>query len=512
MKNIFGKVLTVASASIMLASCDLNLYPEAKIVYDPDQGFFATANDIESSHNTVYTYFKSTVGGAYAYMEELMFEGFNALADYGNNYGPIHKTDQNFTAGDDDVTSFWGVHYLAMKNYNIIITSAEAESTPENLRDMARFVKGEACAARAYSYLQLARHFAGDYNPATAETDLCVPLVTVYDQNARPARATMKAVYDQIKADLDSAAVILAENEVENVANSMYFTPDVVRALQARYLFDTKSYQAAADTAMAVINSGLYTLAETQADFNKIYSESTGAEAIMELYASEDESSNGYSSAFTSYGKNSNSSTGYAYSPYFLPSKTLMDMYENNDMRKIGWFLQTTKDPLYTNGSEYNNVYVFSKFAGDPTLSTSGLPNGQVKIKPFLISEMYLIAAESYLNVGDNASGRKVLNQLQAKRKTSITAFKLEAIQTEWIRETVGEGFRMTNAKRWKKGFNGRAAQTNAINLVAQTPKSSFEEKVFANDDIHMTWPIPAYELRINTNLVQNPGYGDSKE
>ncbi len=41
--------------------------------------------------------------------------------------------------------------------------------------------------------------------------DLAVPLVLVYDQLAKPARATVKETYAQVKSDLDSAAVNLAK-------------------------------------------------------------------------------------------------------------------------------------------------------------------------------------------------------------------------------------------------------------------------------------------------------------
>lgn len=507
MKNIFGKAIAIALAGMTLASCDLNLFPEASIIYDEQKGFFTVLDDITGAENAIYSNFRATTCGFYGFVEDLMFDGFNATLDFGNNYGPIHSTDASFNASDQDVESFWGNYYLTIKNYNVTIDAAE--KAPEELYDDARFVKGEACAARAYAYLQLARHFAPAYDAATADKDLCVPLVLHYDQNARPARNTNKEVYEQILKDLDSASVIFRDYEVESEANSQWFTPDAVLAMQARALLDMGEYEAAADSAVKVINSAAgYALAASASELDKVRSADEGTEAIMSLYASSTEGAKGYG-VFTSYSQDKNSSTGFSYDkPYFLPSKTLMDMYETNDYRKIAWFHQTTDNPLNIAGSYYNNVFVFYKYGGNPGYNTSGWANGAVAAKPFLISEMYLIAAEAYAQNGDNTNAKKYLNQLQNKRKASLSSASMENIQKEWIRETICEGLRMSCMKRWNIGFSGRAPQANAAMLIQSTPTSAFEGKEMAAGDRALVWPIPSYEIKINTNLEQNKGYG----
>jgi len=507
MKNIFGKIITVAAASLALASCDLNLTPEASVVYTKGDVILASEDDITASHNAIYTYFRAGVGGFYNTLEELMFDGFNATLDYGNNYGAIHRTDDTFTASDQDIESYWSRFYLSIKNYNVAIEATE--NVEDDLKESARFLKGEAMVARAYSYLQLARHFGKDYDPATAETDPCVPLITVYDQNKKPERASVKAVYDQIKADLDSAYVIFSQLEDEDwsEANAMYFTPDVVRALYARYYLDVHEYAAAADTAVAVINSTRYELSADAAALKAVYEAGTGKEAIMQLFASQDEAPNSYT-AYADYNTDKRSSTGYAYSSYFLPSKALMDLYDNNDFRKINWFKQTTDNPLIIQGNPINNVYLFSKFFGDANLNADGFQHGRIAPKPFMISEMYLIAAEAYAQDGNSTKAKQYLNQLQNKRKATLTSASLENIQKEWLKETVGDGMRLSCAKRWGVGFNGRQPQTNAVDIIMSTPASSYAEKVMEPGANCLCWPIPSYEIQITPSLEQNPGYG----
>lgn len=524
MKNIFGKAIAVVLAGMSLASCDLNLLPEATIVYDEEKGFFTIKDDLIGAEQTLYSNFRATTGGFYNFLEDLMFDGFNASLDYGNNYGSIHRTDASFTASDQDIESFWGNYYITIKNYNVTIDAAEV--APEDLYEDARVIKGEACAARAYAYLQLARHFAPAYDPATADTDLSVPLVLHYNQNAKATRATNKEVYEQILVDLDSAAVILTayegkvmfkskdkaapEHTIGNVANSAYFTLDAVKAMQARALLDMGEYKAAADSAVAVINSAAgYALAADASELEKVRTEDAGTEAIMSLYASKTEGAKSYS-IFTSYGDDANSPTKFSYNkPYFLPSKTLMDMYETNDYRKLAWFFQTTADPLNNSGNYYNNVFLFGKYAGNLTLSSKNYATATVASKPFMISEMYLIAAEGYFQAGDNANGKKYLNQLQNKRKTTLTALNMDYIQKEWIRETICEGLRLSCMKRWGAGFSGRAPQANTAELIMTSPVDAFEEKVMASDDRALVWPIPSYEIKINPALEQNKGYGN---
>ena len=54
---------------------------------------------------------------------------------------------------------------FSQQNRQDLAENELAEAAPEELAEDARFVKGEACAARAYAYLQLARHFGPQVQP-----------------------------------------------------------------------------------------------------------------------------------------------------------------------------------------------------------------------------------------------------------------------------------------------------------------------------------------------------------
>lgn len=522
MKNTIKYFAAAAFASLALSSCNLDLYPEATVVYDEDKPYFEIASDVDGAHNTVYTYFRSTNGGGYAYYTDIMLQGFNAMRDFGNRLGDLHRADETFNAGSDAPETFWSALYSAINKYNIIIVAADKAKDNETFGAHAQFVKAEALIARADAYLRLARLFGPTYDEVSATKDLCVPLVLVYEQNAVPARESMFKVYEQIGKDLDDALEIFEDEAVKswvpaNEACANYFTKDVIKFLQVRYLLDTKQYLDAADRAADLIASGTYALSSTEAELKAVYENDEGKEAIMQCYASLDELPNSYG-VFNGYAQDSNSPTGWSYTPDFIPSKPLIQAYKSDDLRRTCWFKLTGNSesaaPLSSQGSYYGNINLFAKYLGNPALNSAGYANGRVAAKPFMVSELYLIAAEGYLAAGNTSKANQYLQQLQAKRKAATTAANDANIHAEWFRETIGEGLYFSSLKRWNEGFIGRAAQDNALNsttvIVAnrEGENNPYVGKVLEPGDKAFCWPIPTYELQCNPNLKQNEGYG----
>jgi len=231
MKNILKYALAAGIAAVMLASCDLDLVPTTSIAYTPGESPMLTATDVTEFTNGVLSSYRGLYYGVYSQTSEVMCDGFNAVVDYGNNYGSEHRMDDSFSADNYDTRDLWSGNYGSIKNFNIAIENADGVA--DDLKAAARTMKGYAFFGRASSYLTLARHFGKAYGPS-ASTDLCVPLVLKYNQVEKPERATVAAVYAAIKEDLDSAAVILAN--AKGAVRSQKPTIDAVNALYARYL------------------------------------------------------------------------------------------------------------------------------------------------------------------------------------------------------------------------------------------------------------------------------------
>lgn len=506
MKHIFSSLI-IAAALGSVVSCNMDLYPDTTLPYDKDVPMIQTPEDITSYHRGIYSNFRACQAGTYKIADDVMFDGFNAAQEFGNRYGGIHRLDASFTSGDDYVTSFWSDMYTSIKNYNIIIEQIPiATVDAESYKDKLETMMADAKVARAWTYLQLARKFGKAYNAATAGTDLCVPLVTVYDQNARPARTSVQAVYNQIKQDLDDAYEVLQNVAGQN--SSQEFTADAVNCIYANYYLDVKNYDLAYSYADKVISNAQYSLCATEDEFKAEFFEDAGKEAIMLLPASLTELTGGYGE-YINYGSDANSPTGYAFGSGFLPSQVLVDSYESADLRRRNWFDNTSKIPFESNGSYYQNkFYVFVKFKGNTALNSSGIIDGHIRPKPFSLPEMYLVAAEAAFLGNHKVNALAKLSALQTKRgATPVSTITLEAIQKEWFKETVGEGLRLECLKRWNIGCGVRTGQTGALESNVLMETSGYTDRSLAAGDYHLCWPIPSYEMKVNSNLVQNEGY-----
>ncbi len=496
MKNLVKYTLAVAASAIMFAACDLNLVPNSAVAYEEGGVLIQTTANLNAFETGILSSFRGLQMGDYINAEEFQFDCFNAVIDYGNNFGSLHRCDYTFTSSDYDVEDMWAGNYSAIKNFNIIISSAD--NVPENLVASAKVLKGEAFFFRACSYLTLAHHF-GPMPSANADA-LCVPLVLKYDQNEKPSRAKVGEVYAAIKSDLDSAAVLLAG--VKGAVRAQKPTIDAVNAVYARYFIDMKDYANAAKYAHLVIDTGTYKLASTQAEMTKEYVNDEGTEAIYQVFGSKTEGTNACN-YWTQSTTDGNGVDGHVFRPYYIPTKALINAYEPNDLRFTTWFDNT--QTVQINGAYYTGeFYTMIKYWGNPSLVSSPIRNGRQLPKPFKISEMYLIAAEAELSTNPSAA-KADLNAIQAARGASLTDASTDTVRKEWYKETVGEGLRMVCLKRWGIGFNGRAPQDGAKNIVMIG--DVYDQKVFEANSIYFQWPVPSYEMKINSNMEQNPGY-----
>ncbi|MBR1926418.1 MAG: RagB/SusD family nutrient uptake outer membrane protein [Bacteroidales bacterium] len=497
MKKSFRYLLiAVATTALVLPSCDLNLTPTTSIAYIEGDPVMLTDTDVSEFENGILASYRGTLYGVYSQTMEVACDGFNASIDYGNNYGAMHRLDDSFNDGEYNTRDNWSGHYGAIKNYNILI--ANADNVSDDLKDYAQFVKGEALFCRASSYLHLARHFAKPYG-STSSSDPCFPLVTVYDQLEKPARATVAEVYAQVKSDLDQAAAILASESGE--AGADYPTIDAVNAIYARYYLDIKDYANAARYAEAVINTGNYKLASTDEEMDAEYLNDSGSEPIIQMYASKSE---GYGTNDIYTLTNNDATQGLNFRSYYFPTKKLVEAYDEGDLRFTHWF--SNQIPNFVSGSYHKGeFYTFIKYYNNPALNSGNVPQARHARKPILIGEMYLIAAEAYAQAGNSAKATEILNELQAARKATLTEGTMDNIKNEWFKETVGEGLRLSCIKRWGDGIGVRTPQDGTKLLIMQG--TAYDQRTVSAGADRLTWPVPTYELQVNPNLVQNPGF-----
>jgi hypothetical protein len=193
--------------------------------------------------------------------------------------------------------------------------------------------------------------------------------------------------------------------------------------------------------------------------------------------------------------------------PDFIPTVGFVNLYAATDFRRQVYLKQV---PVIIQGINYPNMWVVNKFPGNPALFTGTFTNYQQAPKVFRSAEQFLIFAEAANRLGgaNDALALTALNTLRVARGlTALTgvsgATLTTEIRNERTRELAFEGFRLFDLKRWGLGFTRGTPQ----NLGAINVGSNYNTINIAADNPQFVWGIPTYDININANLVQNPGW-----
>ena len=493
MKYIVGGLLIASLAS---CSKSLDKMPYSDIELSQS---FQSVKDAKTWNTGLYSNLRARVGGIYTFTTDVQADQLNASLDFGNRNGFPHRWE-GFLADDYNIRDIWQGYYRGITNANIMINGFnQITPTAAEEAELNRY-KGDAHLVRAFYYSQLIQLFAKPYSATTAASDLGVPLVLEYDVTAQPERATVKAVYDQILSDLDQAKTFLAD--VPGVKGSPRFTRDVVTALEARVKLNMQDWAGAKAAADALINSGTYPLITDQTAFTNYWHADTDGESILQLTVV---APNELSNANNIY-------LGYVpaedrFTPDFIPSQWVVNMYEEDDIRKAAYFEQK---PLLIQGTDYDDVWLVNKYPGNPAFFTGATTNYQHEPKVFRIAEMYLISAEASARLGGSGEADALtrLNQLRTARGLDALSglsgdALLIAIKEERTRELAFEGFRLLDLKRWNEGFTRRDPQNTAY----LSQGANYYTLSIAANNPKFVWGLPQNDVTINPSLTQNPGW-----
>ncbi|MDZ4807090.1 MAG: RagB/SusD family nutrient uptake outer membrane protein [Bacteroidota bacterium] len=501
MKRI-NKIFTAGLLSILaLSSCkkdELDLFPFSSIEVSQS---FVSLKDAKAWDVGFYNSFRGNVYGSTMFIPDVQADQLNATLDFGNRNGNPHRWGISFLAEDGALSGLWASYYSAIKNINVAIDGFEKIPTANATEktELDRY-KGDAYLARAYYYSDLVKRYAKAYNPSSAATDLGVPLITVYDLNDKPARATVAQVYTQILSDITKAKTLLTA--FVGTQGSKAFTLHSALALEARVKLETRDYAGAVVAAETVIASGTYPLVTNQTDMNAMWRTDLAREVIMQCFVSKPIELPNVNSIYLGFIP----ATG-KFAPDFVPSQWVIDRFENADIRKAAYF---ERKLLTIQGVDYPNIWTVNKYPGNVALFTTAATNYAHAPKVFRVAELYLISAESGARAGASTEAAALtrLNTLRVSRGLpALGALSgtplIDAIKDERFRELAFEGFRLWDLKRWNEGFTRSAPQNlNFINVGANYNTLS----VPAGSD-KITWGVPTRDLTTNPNLVQNAGW-----
>lgn len=466
--NLMSGVLLVAGIIIM-NSCGkdfLDLKPQQSV---DTESALQTLDDFKAAVTGIYDQISSAnyYGRYFVLLPDVMSEDVkqNASANRAKEWA-----EYNGTASDFIPENLWRTFYQVVDRANRVILK-DIEVTPEVQADYDQ-LKGEAYALRGLAFFDLVRIYGQHYTYTADASHPGVPIVTEVDPTQKPARNSVKEVYDQVISDMTTAISMMSVDPSSNVTLSK----TAVQALLARVYLYKEDWANAASMADAVISSGKYTLA-TNANYLDVFTTTDPApmENIFEIsmISTDNRGSDALGGMYLG--------TGYG---DYLPARDLYDTIPDGDVRK----------QLFSVDLTLGGVYDTLRVAKYPDI------NGYNNTKVIRLSEVYLIRAEANYHLGNEAAAQADVTLIRQRGLPSAPAVTttgqalLDDILHERRIEICYEGQRLWDLTRYKKGVH-RVKQCTSVICDIPYPSDRF------------VLPIPQAEIDVNPNMVQNPGY-----
>jgi tetratricopeptide (TPR) repeat protein len=351
----------------------------------------------------------------------------------------------------------WFYSYRTLYSANTVLDDVESFSKTGSQTD-ANNISGQAHFIRAKSLLQITVIFSQAYDPATAATDLGIPLRVNADFNTVSTRSTIRQTFDQIIQDLKIAIPLLPVTPVSVYRASK---PAAYALLARSYLYLRQYDQAAlyADSCLQLKNTLL--------DYNTLVP--TASYPVSKL-----NSEVIFESMIPAAQPISNTKAKI--------DLTLYGSYDVNDLRKIVFFKNNNNGSFAFKGSYEASGNLFGGIATD---------------------EVYLMRAESNARLNKVTEAMSDLNALLIKRwKTGLfvpitannQADALNKILGERRKELLMRGLRFMDIKRLnKEGSN-----------ITLTRNLNGQVFTLQPNDLRYALAIPENVILLS-NVQQNP-------
>lgn len=474
---------TAALAILALSSCN-----EDEFLYEAPEQKQSTEITLGSIDGI-----KKAVAGAYSPLSAAAWYGSDFITNCElracNARKPIDNKwdsgrckpgyDWSYTSSST-MSGLWSFAYYTIANANEVLDNVDGKADEQTVNG----IKAEALFLRAISHFDLVRTFGQPYTQVDPTTSLGVP-VMLHATNGTPARNTVAEVYEQIEADLLEAEKLMPDDyNTEGTYHQVVAdykavaSKEAIQALLSRVYLYMGKWQAAADYATKVINSGKFGLwneDELTTVYNQNVASPKSGEVIFEVYG--DQGNYLFSDQNWEFLMWISSPRG---SGDFGAAHDVYDLYSDEDARK----------KLFVTDPDAGTQYWTTKYAGKDNSSPSY--NNTILIR---LSEMYLNRAEAQIKGAtvDGATAQSDMTAVAKARGVAPEAVTERGIFTERRKELAFEGHIIYDFARF--GYSLKREDTNA----------TLKEIPFPN--YRWAMPIPKSEIDANPNMVQNPNY-----
>lgn len=422
---------------------------------------------LPGAYSTVYEYY----GEQFLLYPDVAGDMIQLATAVENNmlsqYNFVSNPSEEITA----VGMIWRNALEALVNVNNILEYQPEllDKFPSNTEELKR-IKAEALFLRALIHFDLVRVYAQPYNFSNDASHVGIPILTrTPSSDDNVTRNSVKDVYEQIEKDLKESAQIY--ETISGSSSSFYASKNAVHGLLARMYLYMENWQEAINYSSLVMDN--ISLSQGQNYLDMFLDIDDDDESLFKL--------------------NGNLKTPY-----------IIDFY--NIESPLGF----TSNKLYDLFDEQQNDIRLKLI--DQNTSTSlkhiklnqELENLDYHIIVLRASEMYLIRAEAYNNLGNMDVAKEDLKVLMARNyqkntsEITITENTKESlaalIDKERAKEFCFEGHRLFDLTRTKQDL-----------IRDVTTTSNVKQLLYPNNKYIL--PIPQKEMDVNTGMVQNDGY-----
>lgn len=489
------KFIAIVTSLVILSACSdfLNIRPEGTTA---STGLdYTKAENIFKPVSAAYASMRSYGSHDMPYIAAFEITSDNADKGSTPEDGPeILEMDQfSYDPANSMVNGLWVAYYdIVSAANNAIFQMAqftEAMQSAEN-RQYVLECEAEAKFIRAYAYFNLVRIFGN------------VPVidkVMTADELAQVKQSAPAKVYEFIEQDLTEAIAVLPESYAKSFAGRV--TKYTAHALKAKVHLYQGEYDLVAQHAGQVMASGRYGLLS---DFREVFSidGENSRESLFEIQCSDLGQSSG-DAPFFEYayhqGPRNNRPANMQGWGFCTPSQNLIDFYsERGEIVRPATTLlysgSTTPEGDYISSDCTNPVYNGKVYT--PSIYNEWSYNGygfDHNVRILRYSDVLLMYAEAvargaaeYADAG--ISAQAALDWVRDRAGLNPVALSVDAVLDERRAELAMEEDRFFDLVR-----TGKAPQVlGSLGFTAGK---------------HELFPIPAQQLQLNLNLVQNPKY-----
>mgnify|MGYP002128267682 FL=1 len=457
-KTINKYLAAILFTSVLATACEkrLDVFPYQSIA---DDKALLSEGDVNVTLIGAYDGAQAATvyGGDIMVMNELIGNGEN-INFTGTFAGLSDAYKAQMNANNSNALGTWSASYSTINRINNVLSAVDKVTSSTAKKNS---VEGQALFLRGSIYFELVKLYAKPVGDGDYAANPGVPLVLTPTGNVTQAdykaRATVKAVYDQVIADLVKAESLLPSS------NGIYATKWSAAAQLSRVYLALKNYTEAGAAANRVIAGSGKTLA-TEIGKNWFTFINNGGTTPGEyLFSMKVTAQDGTNALNTYFGRTISSIAGTAGRSDCKIRPAHIALYETGDARKAYFELS---------GGNYYTKKHLDRFGDVPVVR---------------LSEMYLTRAEANQR-NSTVVGATPLSDVNAIRTRAglpaLTAVTLADILKERKLELAFEGQFLPDAKR---------TQTAVGTLAWNSPK--------------LILPIPQREIDVNKQLVQNEGY-----